>query len=340
MDNFIVFIRGIGALTAILCTLFISYPLRSSVKATFLTLLSCGWGCESHSRLSFSDSADSSRDANFVPDTEEDLLYQSEAGRVNSDASTSSRTTSRAAVFFCLLSSIAISDSVVGLVTVILEGSLDSPKKCSVAGGLASSFLLLSSLLMACLAMETKLMIYGKGWGANFRDPYKRLQMYLYPSICIVLGVDVVVLLATPGFGSDQENPSYCHLKDPTIIPEILLFYLWIWLSFIIITACNVANISRIVRRGGKRELRVVLKLAIYPILYMLCWLPSTIHRILSFCGVNDLPAWFIKFYVTLSFLSGINNAICFGLSNTIVRDEIRRLVKKARRLLVCNCRT
>ena len=81
----------------------------------------------------------------------------------------------------------------------------------------------------------------------------------------------------------------------------------------------------------GRREWSIISKLVIYPLLFCVAWVPSFVHRIMSFSGVDDsdMPRWFLRMYVALSFMSGLANAVTFGLTNKVCHRELARCFRR-----------
>jgi len=163
----------------------------------------------------------------------------------------------------------------------------------------------------------------------------KELDSYewVFHIICwgIPVGVALVPFALHPGYGIAG---TWCWIQDPGIR---LASYVSAWIVFFLIAFLYTLIILYIRKSGqevkkltvkdlrnkrGKDDKRIFKKLAAFPIIFMIQWIPATINRIQNeISPMNEIALLFLV-HVVFVLSTGIPNAVAYGIFN-------RKLIKR-----------
>eukprot|EP00946_MAST-07B_sp_MAST-7B-sp1_P001793 g1793.t1 len=212
---------------------------------------------------------------------------------------------------------------------------------CVIGAILSSTGEIASTLFTACLAVEGHLIIV-KGVRTGER---RRAQLYVG---LVLLTVTIVqTLTATQlGFGNVPDdnklgNYVWCHVEIRTTAGELLSFYLWLILGLIVSLVCYVQMECKLramlkvegVDDSTKRTIqRSRCKFFSFPIIFMIAWVPTGIHRLVWSGGRSQttVTKW-ILLYVSALAAGGlpIMNAIAYGYFNQEIRPDVENFCNK-----------
>jgi hypothetical protein len=214
---------------------------------------------------------------------------------------------------------------------------------CELGAILASTGELMSSVLTACLSFEGYLIIsQGVRTGEKIRA-----FIYITFSILVVLTIQLVTGIVWK-FGAPPNTPegnwAWCHLQTQTPASEIISFYGVLIIAIIICSICYLRNelkLRKMLQIQGMNDAirrtlnRSRLKFLLFPLIFVLSWLPTGIHRIilLSVKDTNTLNDTFHWLLLYVSFVTAgaipIWNAIFFGWFNPEAREALCSLCRR-----------
>ena len=235
-----------------------------------------------------------------------------------------------------------------GVVTASASSSMTTATvPCEVQAALIAFFGCASFLWTTALAMECYRTVV-----LDHMLTGRRLLTY---HICCwgVSGGALVALAATSNLGptSDDGKFVWCWVPDP--VWRLATFYAPLTLACVVCTGLYVRVILHIrsvllknaaYRRysssgagssagggggGGRRwqVLRSTYKLMLYPLVFVLTWLPGLVHRILNAADVHDVPAWIFFLHAFCGSSQGLFDAVVYGTTNTRVRQWWKELI-------------
>jgi len=163
----------------------------------------------------------------------------------------------------------------------------------------------------------------------------KELDNYewIFHTICwgIPIAVAMIPFGLRTGYGIAG---TWCWIADPDVR---LASYVSAWIVFCIIAILYILIILHIRKSGqelrrltvkdlrnkkGKDDKRIFKKLAAFPIIFMIQWIPATINRIQNAISpMNEIAILFIV-HVIFVLSTGIPNAVAYGIFN-------RKLIKR-----------
>ena len=256
------------------------------------------------------------------------------------------------AAFRLAMLGVAISDlmqsaSVIAYMFDLAPGDVkrtrESTLGCTFGAVISSTGEIASTLFTALLAVEGYLIIAkGVRTGAQ-----RRAFWYVCSVVLTVLLVQILVG-SIVGFGStpdDNKSGTYvwCHTQKRTPAIEFLSFYLWLGLGFIISLCCylrmeyKLRSMLKIdgLNPGTRNTIqRSRCKFFAFPIIFMLAWLPTAIHRIVwafqSDFAEDSSGRWALLYLASMS--AGclpIMNAIAYGYFNQEVRPDLERFCQR-----------
>lgn len=236
-----------------------------------------------------------------------------------------------------LMVGVLVANLVYGLADFILINFLDDPIWCQFDGFMSSSGALFAALMTMFLAYESARAARLALTLEQEVETRRRRRYYFGFSLVTIASIFGVVVTATPGYGSPNPHPTYCHLMDPNLVAEIFSFWGWIWAAILSClvsnfrVGCTLLSLYRENEETRRRLLPVVVQLFIYPGIFAFAALPSTVFRIISFASPDySTPAMqALSGGAQVTFrLMGFFNALALGSSNY---QAVRRLRKQCR---------
>lgn len=216
---------------------------------------------------------------------------------------------------------------------------------CTLGGAISSTGEVCSALFTACLAFEGYLIVV-KG----VRTGEKR-RAFIYTGCTLFILITLQTLLSIfVGFGNlEKDNQSghyiWCHLQSRSTASELLSFYLWLIIALVVSLVCYLSmecKLRSMLKMEGintetKRTIqRSRCKFISFPLIFIVAWLPTGIHRILwvslqgSEAFENSSSRW-VLLYISSMTAGGlpIANAIAFGFLNKEVRSDVDNLCRR-----------
>ena len=218
-----------------------------------------------------------------------------------------------------------------------LRRTSDSTLACTIGSVLSSSGEIASALFTACLAVEGYLIVV-KGVRTGER---RRAVIYVASVLLILLSVQICTG-AKLRFGAALEDNKYgeyvwCSTEVHTTLGKILSFYLWLILGLSVSLICYVRMEWKLrsmlqvegIDAATKRTIqRSRCKFFSFPIVFIVAWLPTGIHRIVV--SQSKRTSWPLLYVAALS-AGGlpIMNAIVYMYWNKEERVDLGRFCRK-----------
>ncbi|EAS07277.1 7 transmembrane receptor (secretin family) protein (macronuclear) [Tetrahymena thermophila SB210] len=161
----------------------------------------------------------------------------------------------------------------------------------------------------------------------NRQNPEKYTKYYLFVSFVIPLIIAVIPAIAGK---YKNEAPFYCWLdqKDYSyyVVFAFVFFYGVLWVSVLFFIFCLI-RVYRYIKFVGleRPAAQFYKKLLNFPVIMMICWLPSTINRIIDWFNEDySTHQWTYFMHICFDILASILNVCIYGF-NEQVRREFRR---------------
>jgi hypothetical protein len=225
-----------------------------------------------------------------------------------------------------------------------------STPACALGAVVSSTGEIASALFTACLAVEGYLILV-----RGVRTGERRRALAYVTSVGLILLSVQAGVGAALGFGNtepDNKSGNYvwCSTEIRTHAGEVFSFYLWLILALSVSLVCYLrleCKLRSMLKAEGiddatKRTIqRSRCKFFSFPIIFILAWLPTGVHRVEVWFRKNtedstSTSQW-VLLYVSALTAGGlpIMNGIMYMYSNKEVREDLERLWK---RCLRCCC--
>lgn len=216
----------------------------------------------------------------------------------------------------------------------VLLGSVPTGSASCWFQGLTSNINYLSSALWSTMITYQLYMIC-----------VKRTNVYISNNVHILCwGLPILVgllPLTTNTYGNPDENIAnggWCFITATSTSPSygnllwyILSFYIWLWLCIATMLVLLILVIVH-VKENQPIIKDALLKTFMYPVVFLICWIPSSIADFLSVAdNTNDYTSQAVYFLGTdLPILQGFFLCLVF-LSNKVVQEQYSMLFKSIR---------
>lgn len=211
---------------------------------------------------------------------------------------------------------------------------------CAVGAAIASTGELLSSVLTMCLSFEGYLII-SKG----IRDGEKKRATFYISFSIIYVSIIQFITGSFWGFGAPKGTIEghwmWCGTQSKTLLSEMVSFYATLIIVFVVCLICYLQNEYKLRQmlklQGMNNRIRKTLnrsrmKFLLFPLIFVVSWLPTGIHRILlsvspQIQDQNSLTHWLLLYIAGIS-AEGLPiwNALFFGWFNPEAREALRSL--------------
>jgi len=157
---------------------------------------------------------------------------------------------------------------------------------------------------------------------------YETLLHFVCWGIPFVIAVSPLFLKTFMGWRGYGNTGAWCWLQDS--LERLFLCYFFAWVTFFIIVFAYllvIFNIRDYIRKAERLRLvhapqwenesrRVLHKLASYPVIFCISWIPGTVNRLQNFLDPENPLVWLYALHIGAEMLSGFMNAFAYFIVN------------------------